>query len=209
MRVMKLTAIAVIVLAAGQAWGQQWVNGTAEIVYDQGTGILSLVNNTNGQGLLDSGGNATSLDDFTVFLPTSTYNALTNLNTSLGQATAWKGASLLDGAFGAELDWGKAGTGFGTDTLPNGTYMLAQLAPNLNASAFGNGGNGGNGAGNTTDNSTYGSVAFGNDNGDVDYENVNIIAAPVPEPCAFVGMFGGGVIGLVGFAARRRSKVAV
>jgi len=205
MRVMRLIAMAAFVLAGGQAWAQQ-------VDYDPSTGILSYVQPASLVGSKTPA--VDGLNSITVFFSDgATHTGLNTLPSPLG---GWSGASYYN-----DQDVWQANAFTGADGLAAGTYTLETLAKNLNASAFGltdaNGVN--NGPGNTTNGTgvfgpagsgiggTYGSVYLGTWLGNEEYANVQILSTP--EPASLVGIFGAGIVGLVGFAGRRLRKVAV
>ena len=149
-----------------------------EIYYNPQNGILSLVND------IPTSTNP-GLDDFTLFLA-NTADLPTTLVQGWQTQYGWVSAPLSDRSYG-EIDWGKSGFGFGVNVLPPGTYQLTTLATGLTDAAFGGGGNGND---NTTDGQTYGSVNFGDDDGNVTYSTVQMINA-VSSENDWIGASGG------------------
>ena len=98
-------------------------SGSAEVDYNSGTGVLSLV----------IAGNP-DVDSFNVYMQNADPSAQQN-NLGSGWQTLDNTAALL-----STYEWAKITTGDPTADLAPGSYELAQLSPGLTSSAFGAGG---------------------------------------------------------------------
>jgi hypothetical protein len=233
MRVIKPFAMAAIVLAAGQAWAQggQDPNVTPsnpydansptvqQVSYDYNTGYLELQQTQANVGVPPGGTRNNPIPGVAGMFGVQIYTAGTTAannppNPALYGTSVlpyigadWNYYAVQEPTQPTDMFWQKPSLGnVGVDGLAAGTYLLAVLSPGLTAQDFGNATSSSYGPGNTT-----GSVLYVNDSGVSTFSNVTLYDEPttVPEPSTLLGLFSGGIVGLVGFAGRRYRKVVV
>jgi hypothetical protein len=198
MRVFKFFAIAVIVLAAGRARGE-------EVTYDPTTGDLDLVQDSTWATQSPSG-----LGDFEIYFAGTDSNnyapspSVYEAPGTLYANTPWSVTSYYGPGIENDLSavaGDIAAKNKGPGTLAAGTYLIATLPTGLGAPDFGSSYNG-------TSGDAIGSVFYANYSGAETPDQVTVLGA-VPEPSTLMELFGVGIAGVVGFAGRRLRKVAV